>query len=191
MRIRASGGIWLIVGLIVCIVVLVLGYFLIIQPKRNSISDVEADIEDIESTISVENNRLTQLKQYEEDPEQFLRQIDILKERIPETVELADIIQQLDHAAEEAGLDFASFIPANPVITGNLYVVTCQTNFTGRYFNLVEFFNHIERLPRSIKVVYLSLAGSENGLPYLDISLTLRAYFTTEQGVELLIQTQQ
>jgi type IV pilus assembly protein PilO len=190
MKIRVSGGIWIIVGIIVSVVILALGFFLLILPQRNSTNNVKVEIEDIESTIQAEQNRLVQLKQYEKDPEQFLRQIDILKERIPETVELADIIQQIDHAAEEAGLDFASFTPATPVVAGDYYVVTCATNFRGRYFNLVEFFNHIERLPRSIKVVNLQIAASDGGLPYLDINISLRAYFTTDQGVQMLLKQQ-
>jgi Tfp pilus assembly protein PilO len=188
MKIRASGGIWIIVAIIVGIVILALGYFLLIQPQRNTASDVSAEIEDIESTIQAEENRLVQLKQYEKDPEQFLRQIDILKERIPETVELADIIQQIDHAAEESGLDFYSITPTPPVIAENYYVVTSTATFYGRYFNLVEFFNHIERLPRSIKVVDLDISEADDGLPYLLIVMNFRAFFTTDQGVELLLQ---
>lgn len=188
MRIRASGGIWIIVGIIVCLVVLALGYFLLIQPQRNSINNVNVEIEDIESTIQAEENRLVQLQQYEKDPEQFLRQIDILKERIPETVELADIIQQIDHAAEEAGLDFYSITPTTPVIAENYYVVTSTATFYGRYLNLIEFFNHIERLPRSIKVVDLDITEADDGLPYLLIVISFRAFFTTDQGVEMLLQ---
>jgi Tfp pilus assembly protein PilO len=188
MKIRASGGIWIIVAIIVGIVILALGYFLLIQPQRNSASNVDAEIEDIESTIQAEENRLVQLKQYEKDPEQFLRQIDILKERIPETVELADIIQQIDHAAEESGLDFYSFTPTPPVIAENYYVVTSIATLYGRYFNLVEFFNHIERLPRSIKVVDLDISEADDGLPYLQIVMNFRAFFTTDQGVEMLLQ---
>jgi type IV pilus assembly protein PilO len=187
-KVKIGYGVWIIVAIIISIVILALGYFLLVQPQRNAINDINEDIEDIETTIMTEENRLVQLQQYEKDPDQFLRQIDVLKERIPETVELADIIQQLDHAAEEAGLDFVSFIPATPVGTGSYYVVTCETSFAGRYFNMVEFFNHIERLPRSIKVVLLSIEESDDTLPYLDIRITLRAYFTTDQGVEGLLQ---
>jgi len=188
MKIRASGGIWIIVAIIVGIVILALGYFLLIQPQRNTASNLDAEIEDIETTIQAEENRLVQLKQYEKDPEQFLRQIDILKERIPETVELADIIQQIDHAAEESGLDFYSITPTTPVIAENYYVVTSTATFYGRYFNLVEFFNHIERLPRSIKVVDLDISEADDGLPYLLIVMNFRAFFTTDQGVEMLLQ---
>jgi len=188
MKIRASGGIWIIVAIIVGIVILALGYFLLIQPQRNTASNLDAEIEDIEATIQAEENRLVQLKQYEKDPEQFLRQIDILKERIPETVELADIIQQIDHAAEESGLDFYSITPTTPVIAENYYVVTSTATFYGRYFNLVEFFNHIERLPRSIKVVDLDISEADDGLPYLLIVMNFRAFFTTDQGMEMLLQ---
>jgi Tfp pilus assembly protein PilO len=186
MKIKIGAGIWLLLGALICVVILVLGLFMVVFPQRNKISKVETEVDNTEASIQQEQNRLSQLKQYEKDPEQFIRQIEVLKERIPERVELADIIQQIDHAAEEAGLDFFSFTPQAPVISENFYVVTCSTVFYGRYFNLIEFFNHIERLPRSVKVVLLDIAASDDGLPYLEINITFRAFFTTDQGVDKL-----
>jgi len=187
MKIRASSGLWLLVGALICIIILVLALFLVVFPQKNKVSDVDEEISETEQSIQFEQNRLNQLKQYDKDPEQFTRQIDVLKERIPENVELADIIQQIDHAAEESGLDFFSITPGLPVSSGNFYTVTCEAIFNGRYFNLVEFFNHIERLPRSFKVILLDIVASDDGLPYLQITVQFRAFFTTTQGIENLV----
>jgi Tfp pilus assembly protein PilO len=188
MKIKASAGIWLLLGALVCIIILVLALFLIVFPKKNQVSEVQTDIDNIEVSINAEKNRLNQLKQYDKDPEQFLRQIDVLEQRMPENVELADIIQQIDYAAEEAGLDFFSFTPAIPIASQDFYTVTSEVVMYGRYFNLVEFFNHIERLPRSVKVVYLDIQEADDGLPYLQITLYMKAFFTTTQGIEELVQ---
>ncbi|MBC7246631.1 MAG: type 4a pilus biogenesis protein PilO [Actinobacteria bacterium] len=179
----------LLAGAIVCVIVLVLGLFLIVFPQRNKISEVDAEIENMEASVQAEQNRLSQLKQYEKDPEQFTRQIEVIKERIPENIELADVIEQIDHAAEEAGLDFYSFTPSIPVAAGNYYVMTCETVFNGRYFNLVEFFNHIERLPRSVKVVKLAINEADAGLPYIQATITMRVFFTSNQGIEKILTT--
>lgn len=188
MRARLGTGIWLLVGIIVCLIIFFLGLFLIVLPQRNKTSEVEDEISDVETSIQMEQNRLNQLKQYEKDPQQFTRQIDVLKERMPDNVELADVIQQVDHAAEEAGLDFYSITPSPPVAQESFYVVTFTAVFNGRYFNLVEFFNHIERLPRSVKAVYLDITESDDGLPYLQISLDFRCFFTTNQGIDLMVE---
>jgi Tfp pilus assembly protein PilO len=185
---KIGRGVWLILGVLVCVVILVLGLLLIVFPQRRKISDVEKQIDTTEASIQTERNKLNQLKQYEKDPQQFQRQIDAMKERLPERVGLADIIQQIDHAAEEAGLDFNSFKPEAPVNADNLYVVTFQVELSGRYFNLVEFFNHVERLQRTFKAVSLNVSEGDEGLPFLKISITFRTYFTTDQGVEMLIK---
>jgi Tfp pilus assembly protein PilO len=187
MRLRIGAGLNLLAGAIVCVIVLVLGLFLIVFPQRNKTSEVDTEIENVETSIQAEQNRLSQLKQYEKDPEQFTRQIEVIKERIPENVELADVIEQIDHAAEEAGLDFYSFTPTIPVAAGSYYVMTCETVFNGRYFNLVEFFNHIERLPRSVKVVKLVIGEADAGLPYIQATITMRVFFTSNQGIEKLL----
>ncbi|OFW55644.1 MAG: hypothetical protein A2Y75_05520 [Candidatus Solincola sediminis] len=186
MKIKVGPGIWLLIGALVCLVIFVLGLFVIVFPQKTKASDIDKQITETEQSIGLEGNRLSQLKQYEKDPDQFNRQIDALKEKIPETVELADIIQLLDHAAEESGLDFFSFKPSTPVSSSGIYVVTSEVSLQGRYFNLIEFLNQIERLPRTIKVVSLEIAPSDDSLPYLEIVLTLRAYFTTDLGIEKL-----
>jgi Tfp pilus assembly protein PilO len=188
MKVKIGAGLWLLVGVLVCVIVLVLALFLIVFPQKNKVSDVQTEINNVDTSIQTEQNRLNQLKQYEKDPEQFLRQIDVLQERIPENVELADIIQQIDHVAEESGLDFFSITPQLPVSSGNFYTVTCEAVFQGRYLNLVEFFNHVERLPRTVKVVFLDIMASDDGLPYLIITINFRAFFTTNQGIENLVQ---
>jgi Tfp pilus assembly protein PilO len=187
MKIRVGPGIWLLVGGLICIVVLVLGLFVIDFPQKSKVGNIDRDITDVESSIQQERNRLNQLKQYEKDPDQFKRQIDVLKERVPDTVELSDIIQQIDHSAEEAGLDFFSFTPKVPVKADSYYVVSCEAVFNGRYFNIVEFFNHIERLPRTVKVVSLELIAVDTGLPYLQMTIKLEAYFTTNQGISQIV----
>ena len=187
MKIKASSGLWLILAALVCVVIFVLAFMFLVLPQSRKVGETEEKIDSVETSIQLEQNRLNQLKQYEKDPEQFTRQIDVLKERIPDDVELADIIQQIDYAAEEAGLDFYSIIPQIPVSSGTFYTVTCEAVFHGRYFNLVEFFNHVERLPRSVKIVTLDLTPNDAGLPYLQISLNFKAFFTTTQGVEELV----
>jgi Tfp pilus assembly protein PilO len=189
MKVRVGAGIWLLAGALVSIIILVLALFLIVFPQKNQASSIDKDIQTTETNIQQEKNRLNQLKQYEKDPEQFTRQIDAIKEKVPENVELADVIQQIDQAAEESGLDFYSFKPDAPVKVSSYYSVTCESVFHGRYFNLVEFFNQIERLPRSIKVVKLDLKADETGLPYLEITINFRFFFTTDNNVQQLLNT--
>ncbi len=44
MKIRASSGLWLLVGALVCIIILVLALFLIVFPQKNKVSDVDEEI---------------------------------------------------------------------------------------------------------------------------------------------------
>ncbi len=189
MKVRVGAGIWLLAGALVFIIILVLGLFLVVFPQKNQASSIDKDIRAVESSIQQENNRLNQLKQFQKDPNQFKRQIDAIKEKVPENVGLADVIQQIDHAAEESGLDFYSFKPDSPVKVDTYYAVTTEADFNGRYFNLIEFFNHIERLTRSVKVVHLELQAGDAGLPYLEIKIQFRFFFTTDKNVEQLLNS--
>jgi Tfp pilus assembly protein PilO len=180
---------WTVIAIVLAVVVLALGVFLFVLPEKNKLGKYDEDINAAKDAKLKAETRKAQLETYEKDPEQFQRQITAIKEKIPEKVDLADIIQELDYAAEKAGLDFFSFIPEPPFLTtDNFYVVTMETQFFGRYFNMVEFFNHIERLPRSIKAVSLQVEGGDDLLPYLQITVTFRAFFTTPDQVDMLVQ---
>ena len=186
---KLSPRYWTIIAVVLAVVVLALGVFLLVLPEKNKLGKIDEDIKTAKDSKVKAEARKAQLESYEKDPEQFQRQIAAIKEKIPEKADLADIIQQLDHAAEKAGLDFFSFTPSPPFLTTeNFYVVTVETQFYGRYFNLVEFFNHVERLPRSIKPVLLQVQAGDDLLPYLQINITFRAFFTTPAEVDLLVQ---
>ncbi len=188
MRLKITPTLQLIAGVVVCLLVLALGYFFIVSSAKKGVSDKQQQIDITQQQIQTEQNRAVQLKELQKDPQQFLRQIDALKERLPENVQLSDIINQIDHAAEESGLDFFSVTPSNPVSSGSYYSLDLQLVLNGRYFNLVEFFNHIEALPRTIKVVKLAIVENDDTLPYLQITLTARAFFSSATGVDLLLQ---
>lgn len=188
MRFKITPTLQLILGVVVCLLILALGWFLVISPAKKSVSDTQQKIDDTQQQIQIEQNRAIQLKQFQQDPTQFTRQIDALKERLPDNVQLSDIIDEIDHAAEEAGLDFFSVKPSNPISSGSFYEVDLELVMNGRYFNLVEFFNHIEALPRTVKFVTLNIVEDDDTLPYLQITLTAKAYFTSATGVDLLLQ---
>lgn len=178
---------YLVLIAVVAVIVLVAGFILIVKPQMNKVSDLDDQITKAKKDISIEQGRQAQLAAYEKDPDQFVRQINALDGKIPGNVDLADVIQQLDYAAEKAGLDFYSFIPEMPIQQEQYYEVTIVTEFHGRYFNMVEFFNHIERLPRTVKPVILDVTADSEGLPYLMINVTFKVFFTTPADVELLL----
>lgn len=182
---------YIIIIIVLAVVLAALGVVLLVLPEKNKVSKTEDEISAVKAEYERERGRKSQLENYQKDPEQFVRQINALKDKIPENVDLADIVQEMDYAAEKGGLDFFSFVPGLPTQATNYYVTTIETVFYGRYFNLVEFFNHIERLPRSIKPVFLEVQAGDDGLPYLQINITFRVFFTTNQNVDLLMQTVQ
>ncbi len=178
---------YLIIVVVVAIILLAIGVAFIVLPEKNKVSDLDGQISSVKSEYSKEQGRQAQLEAYNKDPEQFTRQISALDGKIPENVDLADVVQQLDYAAEKAGLDFFSLTPEMPVQQGKFYVSSIATVLNGRYFNMVEFFNQVEKLPRSIKPVILAVSAGEDTLPYLQITVTFKIFFTTPNGVELLL----
>jgi Tfp pilus assembly protein PilO len=188
--VKLTRGLTIIIGVVVLVALLGAGFFLVVKPARDSVSDLDQQIEDARSQIQTEQNRALRLKELQQDPEQFVRQLDDLQQRLPENVQLADVVEQIDHAAEEAGLDFSSFKASNPSSEGSYYKADLEIEMLGRYFNMVEFFNHVERLPRTVKVVKVSMVEDDDTLPYLQITITAKVFFSSAEGVDLRLTEQ-
>lgn len=165
------------IGVVIAVLILIVGFLVLVNPVRSKATEIEDEITITETQIQQERMRLAQLQEFQKDPEVFLRQIEDFNQKIPDKCDLADAIQQIDHAAEEGGLDFYAFTPQLPTNMGNYYSVTINLTFHGRYFNLVEFFNHVERLPRTFKVINLDLQANDDTLPYLQAMMDVKFFF--------------
>jgi Tfp pilus assembly protein PilO len=187
--VKINPRLYIVLVIVIAVIIAAVLLFFLVMPQKNKVGDVEDEITKTKADYQRELGRQAQLQTYQKDPEQFQRQIVALQDKIPEKVDLADVVQELDYCAEKGGLDFFSFTPDLPVQTTSFYVFNVETVFYGRYFNLVEFFNHIERLPRSIKPVFLEILPGDDLLPYLEIRVTFRVFFTTPDEVELMVES--
>src|SRR5437588_165527 len=94
------------------VVALLLGYFLLISPQRSSIADLQKQIDSTEASIVAAHAETAKAKHA---PKIRVADLFRLTKAMPDRIDQADMVLELNHTAEQAGINFDSIKPALPV----------------------------------------------------------------------------
>ena len=168
-----------IVGGVVLAVLLVV--FLVL-PEMGKVSKAKEDLatsQAKEQTLTVQRNALEDTKANEAENKKIIQQV---HNQIPPTADEAGLLQQVNGAALDSGLDLTNIAPATPTFdeTTGLSTIVLQVSAVGTYSDVTAFSYRIETLPRAAKVTALSLTPGETSTtgtsPLLTMTATIEAY---------------
>lgn len=185
------------------VVVLLVWYFALWKPRQNEIASKKAQL----ATAT------QQYEQYKAEYQAILAgnegsavaqaqtQAGLLAQAIPSNVDLAGILNDVYTAGALSGVPISSITPAVPgSTTGGSSSSSQQEHLaistTGRYFQIVDFIDQIQQLPRIYVISSVSLAGVSNGTggvqsnspntlftPDLTVSIAATTYYSAVPSV--------
>jgi Tfp pilus assembly protein PilO len=182
---RAQGAV--VAG--VLLVVLLLGYFVVISPKRSTAADLKKQTAAVQAQI--DQNRSTAFTKAL--PAVRAASIFKLTQAMPSQLDTPDVILQLNQLADDAGLSFDEIQPggADPsvstVTTDPFAAEPIQVKFTGNFYNLLSFLQRLRNLVRVengnlftagrlFDVSDVTFAAGAKGFPQVQASLTINAF---------------
>jgi Tfp pilus assembly protein PilO len=184
----------------VLLLVVLIGYFALISPKRSDASSLKKQTAAVQAQINA--NRSTAFKQAL--PAVRSASVFRLAQAMPSRLEMPDIIIELQVLANESGISFDSIVPGSnttgPSTTGSAPapVVTTDTidpfaaepiqvQFTGSFYNLLTFLQRMRNLVRVengrlfsvgrlFDVTNVTFGEGEVGWPQVTASLVINAF---------------
>jgi Tfp pilus assembly protein PilO len=181
---RAQGAV--IAG--VLLVVLLLGYFVLISPKRSTAADLKKQTAAVQKQI--DENRSTAFTKAL--PAVRAANIFKLTQAMPSQLDTPDVILQLNQLAEDSGLSFDQIQPAASTDSSTLTpepfaVQPIQVQFTGNFYNLLAFLQRLRNLVRVengnlftagrlFDVSDVAFAAGAKGFPQIQATLTINAF---------------
>ena len=183
---RAQGGV--IAG--VLLVVALLGYFVLISPKRSTAADLKKQTAAVQQQI--DQNRSTAFTKAL--PAVRAASIFKLTQAMPSQLHTPDVILQLNQLADDSGLSFDQIQPGSTTAGGVGTVTTdpfaaepIQVQFTGNFYNLLAFLQRIRNLVRVengnlftagrlFDVSNVTFAAGSKGFPQIQATLTINAF---------------
>jgi Tfp pilus assembly protein PilO len=183
---RAQGAV--IAG--VLLVVVLLGYFVAIAPKRSTAADLKKQTAAVQKQI--DQNRSTAFTKAL--PAVRAASIFKLTQAMPSQLDTPDVILQLNQLADDSGLSFDQIQPGTggdsstgAVTTDPFAAEPIQVQFTGNFYNLLAFLQRLRNLVRVengnlftagrlFDVSNVTFAAGSKGFPQIQATLTINAF---------------
>jgi Tfp pilus assembly protein PilO len=184
---RAQGAV--VAG--VLLVVLLLGYFVLISPKRSTAADLKKQTAAVQQQID-QNSSSAFTKAL---PAVRAASIFKLTQALPSQLDTPDVILQLNQLADDSGLSFdqvqpgagASSVGVSTLTTDPFAAEPIQVQFTGNFYNLLSFLQRLRNLVRVengnlftagrlFDVSDVAFAAGSKGFPQIQATLTINSF---------------
>jgi type IV pilus assembly protein PilO len=175
-------------GLLTAAVLLVLvgGWFLVLQPKRSEATRVQKQIDDVEAQIQATEASLSH-PQGAVAPAIRVADLFRLSRAMPDQADIPGILLQLSRVADETGVEFESITPHDPSPLGSYERVPIDLVFEGRFYDLSDFLYRLRNLVsvrqgvlnatgRLFSVDAISFDQGALQFPHVKATLTISAY---------------
>jgi Tfp pilus assembly protein PilO len=183
--------------------VLLVWFVFLWGPQGSALSTARKRANDAIARRETLRDQLTRLQQSRRDQPLKQAQLETLRVAIPDDPNLAQFILDANDAASRSGIDFLSISPTPPASSTQGAGATPTTvagasasagagataasikmalSISGGYFQVLDFVNRLDRLPRIVVVDSLSL-GSQPTSAQLQVSLSARMFTTSARAV--------
>jgi Tfp pilus assembly protein PilO len=168
-----------IIGAVVLAVLLVV---FVVLPEMGKVSKAKEDLaasQAKEQTLTVQRNALEDTKANASENRKIIQQV---HHQIPPTADEGGLLQLINGAALDSGLDLTTVSPSTPTFDQNtgLSTIVLQVSAVGTYSDVTAFSYRIETLPRAAKITALSLSPGATTTagtsPSLTMTATIEAY---------------
>ena len=164
------------------VAIAILLVLLLVVPKMGQVSTAQEDLATAQTqqqTLETEKSALEDTKAKAPENRQT---IDDVHEKIPPTADEPGLLQLINLAALDSGLDLTTLSPSPPVFdaTTGLSTIVIPMSAQGTYNEVTNFTYQIETLPRAAKITSIALAPSgptdSLGSQLLTVTLQINAY---------------
>ena len=174
---------------LVLVIAAVAGYMVLIRPKQADARKIDDQI----AALQVQLDAATKLSGSQgagtPNPAPGIRVADVVKlaKAMPDDVDMAGIILELNSAATAAGVEFSAIEPAAPQPGNGYTVIPINLTFDGTYYELTQLLFSLRNLVtvrdgvldahgRLLTIDAVDLAEGPNSFPQLQASLVVSAY---------------
>ncbi len=145
-------------------VVVVVGLFvgLLYWPEIDEQGKLDTQITETETKLRRVKATADTLPEYEKKMAEKQAEFNLVAQKLPETVEVPQLLSSVSEAGKDAGLAFLLFQPQKEIPKNFYAEIPVKMNLSGTYHNLGDFFDRLAQMPRivNIKNFEAKIAGS-------------------------------
>jgi Tfp pilus assembly protein PilO len=169
----------IVIGAVGAVLVIVVWWMFVFSGIRSDASDVNGEIDDARAETRALETQLAQIEDLEANSAETQQRLQELEAAVPEGTELGTFIDQANALGLETGVTWVSVTPAPPT-AGVVGTVNLSIVVSGGYYNVLDYLNRMENMPRLVVVDGVQIDQGEaaeiTGPPNLTATLTARMF---------------
>ncbi len=146
----ASTGAKSLIIAVVCILILVGGYFLLIKEKRERLERVEQTEVQLRTEFSEKQQKAANLERYEAQLEEMEELLASMLQQLPSRTEMPDILVDISRTAQGSGIRNELFEPRAEVVREFYAEQPISVRLVGSYHDFGAFVSSVASLSRVV-----------------------------------------
>ena len=173
-------GVWpapikIILCIVAVIVILVGCHFLIVKDKNQQLEVEKGQEAQLRRSFETKAYEAANLDRYRKQMQEMSGTLEALVSRLPSTIELPGLIEDIDDKINEARLDMDSITPQQEVPTEFHIERPIKINVTGGYHEFGAFVSGIAGMPRIVTLHNFSIKRKTEG-NLLEMEIMAKTY---------------
>ncbi|MEW7998623.1 MAG: type 4a pilus biogenesis protein PilO [Candidatus Thiodiazotropha endolucinida] len=176
-------GIWptpikLVVVVLVAALVLVVGYYLVIEDDIASLEGVQKEEQKLRANFAEKQSKAANLEGYRKQLEEMKQSFGTMLRQLPDKTEVAELLVDVSQTGLASGLEFELFKPLDEVPREFYAELPIQVKVTGQYHEFGHFISGLAALPRIVTIhdIKISRTSEEDANADLLLEATAKTY---------------
>ena len=165
----------------IILVIGALGYFVVIKPKLDAISNAHAQEQNLLNEFREKDSKLRNLQQYQAQLQEMEANFNQQLEQLPKETEIPGLVEDINVSGVNSGLKFKN-IRLEPEIRQEFFIEQpISIEATGDYHSFGSFVSGIAALPRIVTLHDFDISASSNNekktdIPQISYSVKAKTY---------------
>ncbi|MFI0456090.1 MAG: type 4a pilus biogenesis protein PilO [Candidatus Thiodiazotropha endolucinida] len=173
-------GIWptpikFFVVILVAVLVLVAGYYLIIEDDIASLEAVQKEEQKLRADFVKKQSKAANLEAYRKQLEEMKQSFGTMLRQLPDKTEVAELLVDVSQTGLASGLEFELFKPLDEVPREFYAELPIQVKVTGQYHEFGHFISGLAALPRIVTIHDIKISRTSKGDADADLLLEATA----------------
>lgn len=169
---------------ILCVFLLVAGYYLIIQDKQVELQKLEQKEVNLKKEFQTKYAKAVNLEAYKEQMKEMRVAFSSMLQQLPRKSEVADLLIDISRTGLVNGLEFELFKPEGERPVDFYAELPISMKVTGTYHKFGQFVSAVAALPRIVTMHNLTIVPQGEGQMLMDITAKTYRYFDEETDGE-------
>lgn len=134
------------------VIVVAAFYFVVISGKTDTIAGLEQELSKIQKDVQDNRAHASKLAKLREKIEKLEADRKEASKQLPSEKEIPELLEQISTLGTQTGLEFLTFKPQAEVVREFYAEVPVNVEVTGRFHDVLSFFDEISHLPRIVTI---------------------------------------